>query len=160
MSEYVTMMREKIGHGPLLICGASVIVYKNGKVLLQKRKDNGMYGYSGGCVELYEEVEQAAKRELFEETGLTATNLELFGVFSGEEMTYTYPNNDIASIIDIVFICTEFIGRVLTTTDETTDCKWFSIDDLPENISPTNVVPLNKFIQTQIRKNNNFSKSC
>jgi len=147
MSEYIRMMREKIGHSPLLICGASVIVYKNGKVLLQKRKDNGCYGYAGGCVELYEEVEQAAKREMFEETGLTALKLELFDVFSGEDMTYIYPNKDKVSIIDIVFICTNFTGDVITSTNETTECKWFSIDNLPKNISPTNVRPLNRFVQ-------------
>ncbi len=154
MSEYVKMMREKIGHDPLLICGASVIVYKDGRVLLQKRKDDGFYGYIGGCVELYEEVEEAAKRELFEETGLTALNLELFGIFSGENMTHVYPNRDKVSIIDIVYFCTDFTGEVVTSTDETIDCAWFSIDNLPENISTTNIRPLNKFIQTQLVKEN------
>ena len=149
MSEYVRMMREKIGHAPLIICGAGVIVYKNGKVLLQKRRDNGCWGYIGGCVELYEEVEQAAKRELFEETGLTALKLVLFGVFSGEDMTYVLPNKDEVSNIDIVFVCTDFTGDVITSTNETTDCKWFSIDNLPENISPPNVRPLNRFVQAQ-----------
>ena len=154
MSEYVRTMREKIGHSPLMICGASVIVYKNGKVLLQKRKDNGCYGYAGGSVELYEEVEHAAKRELFEETGLTALKLELFDIFSGEDMAYTYPNQDKVSIIDIVFICTDFTGDLITSTDETTDCKWYSIDTLPENISPANVRPLGRFVQTQLTNNN------
>ncbi len=149
MSEYVRMMREKIGHSPLLICGASVIVYKNGQVLLQKRKDNGFYGYSGGCVELYEEVEQAAKRELFEETGLTALKLELLGVFSGADMTYVYPNKDKVSNIDIVFGCTDFTGEIIPSTNETTECKWFSIDNLPKNISPPNTRPLNRFVQKQ-----------
>ena len=149
MSGYIRMMREKIGHSPLLICGASVIVYKKGKVLLQKRRDDGCYGYVGGCVELYEEVEQAVKRELFEETGLTALKLELFDVFSGEDMTHIYPNKDKVSIIDIVFICTNFTGDVITSTNETTECKWFSIDNLPENISPTNIRPLNRFVQAQ-----------
>jgi 8-oxo-dGTP pyrophosphatase MutT (NUDIX family) len=143
------MIREKIGHDPLIICGASVIVYESGKVLLQKRKDDGSYGYIGGCVELYEEVEQAAKRELLEETGLTAHKLELFGVFSGEDMTHIYPNKDEVSIVDIVFICTDFTGEIITSTDETDECTWFSIDSLPENISHTNIRPLNGFIQAQ-----------
>ena len=149
MSEYVKTIRRKIGHDPLLICGAGVIVYKNGKLLLIKRKDNGCYCYPGGCVELYEEVEHAAKRELFEETGLTALKLELFGIFSGEDMTYVLPNKDKISNVDILFICTEFAGEIIASPKEATECKWFSIDNLPENISPPNVRPLNSFVQAQ-----------
>ena len=51
------------------LCGASIITYKEGKVLLQKRKDNNCWGYHGGAVEMGEKVEDAARRELFEETG-------------------------------------------------------------------------------------------
>ena len=35
-----------------------------------------------------------SKRELFEETGLIAHDLELFGVFSGKDLHYIYPNGD------------------------------------------------------------------
>ena len=63
-------------------------------ILLQKRSDNHCWGYAGGSVELDEVVEDAAKRELFEETGLIAEKLELFGVFSGKETHYVYPNGD------------------------------------------------------------------
>ncbi|MBN2238245.1 MAG: NUDIX domain-containing protein [Dehalococcoidales bacterium] len=152
MADYIRTIRKKIGHDPLMICGASVIVYKDGSILLQKRKDNGFYGYPGGCVELYEEVEHAAARELFEETGLTAVSLELFGVFSGEDMAYTYPNKDQVSVVDIVFVCTEFTGEVITATDETTDCLWFGIDNLPENINPTNIRPIQDFVRKQLEK--------
>jgi len=71
-----------------------VIIHKNGKVLLQKRRDNGCWALHGGGVDAGESVEQAAARELFEETGLIANKLELLGVFSGEGMSHTYPNGD------------------------------------------------------------------
>ena len=64
MIEYIRNMRKYIGHERLLIAGASVIVYKGGNVLLQKRKDNGCWCYHGGCIELGEAVEETAKREL------------------------------------------------------------------------------------------------
>lgn len=86
MSDYILELRKIVGHRPLLQVGASVIIEnKEGKILLQKRKDNHCWGYAGGSVELNENVEDAAKRELFEETGLTANSLELFGVFSEKE---------------------------------------------------------------------------
>ncbi len=64
-------------------CGASVIIYQDNKVLLQQRKDNQCWGYVGGYIEMGEVVEEAAKREMLEESGLTALSLNLFGVFSG-----------------------------------------------------------------------------
>ena len=74
MSEYILDLRKTVGHRPLLQVGASVIVVDSeGRILLQKRRDNGLWGYAGGSVELDEEVEKAAMRELFEETGLVAS---------------------------------------------------------------------------------------
>lgn len=49
------------------LCGASVILYKDNKVLLQQIKDNKCWGYHGGAVEMGEKVEDATKRELLEE---------------------------------------------------------------------------------------------
>jgi len=136
MIEYIKNIRKLIGHERLLVAGASVIVYKDGKLLLQKRKDNECWGYHGGCIELGETVGETAKRELFEETGLTANKLELLGVFSGEELFYTYPNGDMVSIVDIVYLCEDYSGEITSETNETTDLQWFPFDELPENISP------------------------
>jgi len=90
------------------LCGASVIIYKRNEVLLQKRKDNGCWGYHGGAVEMGEKVEDAAMRELYEETGLIANDLVLYGVFSGPEQYHIYPDGNEAHIIDIVYLCDDF----------------------------------------------------
>jgi len=148
MNEYIKTMRKLVGHERLLLVGASVLVHHNGKILLQLRKDNGCWGWAGGAVELGENVEDTAKRELFEETGLTANSLKLLGVFSGEELFYTYPNGDKVAIVDIVYLCEDFSGELLTRTDETSDLRWFDIDDLPENISPPVKKPLTKCLET------------
>ena len=136
MTEYIKSMRKYIGHERLLIVGASVFVHKDGKLLLQKRKDNGCWADHGGCMELGETVEETAKRELYEETGLTAHSLELLGIFSGKDLFYTYPNGDMVSNVNIAYLCEDFTGELLTETNETTDLRWFGINELPENISP------------------------
>jgi ADP-ribose pyrophosphatase YjhB (NUDIX family) len=56
-----TYIRKKIGHDRLIAVGAGVFVYKDGKVLLQKRKDNLCWALHGGVVEMGEGVEEAAK---------------------------------------------------------------------------------------------------
>lgn len=151
MSNYIMDLRSIVGHRTLLQVGASVIVEdNNGRILLQKRSDNHCWGYAGGSVELDEKVEDAAKRELLEETGLTANSLELFGVFSGEATHYIYPNGDEVSNVDIVFICRDYSGELIRQEDEVEQLKFFDIEELPKQISQPIKIALNKWIEKKI----------
>lgn len=152
MSNYIMDLRKIVGHRTLLQVGASVILEDaQGRILLQKRSDNHCWGYAGGSVELDEVVEDAAKRELFEETGLIAEKLELFGVFSGKETHYVYPNGDEVSNVDIVFICKEYSGELRRQESEVDELSFFSVEEIPENISPPIQVPLRKWIEKKCR---------
>ena len=132
MSSYIMDLRKVVGHRPLLQVGASVIVEDDkGRILLQLRSDNNCWGYAGGSVELDEEVEEAAKRELFEETGLIANKLSLFGVFSGKDTHYIYPNGDEVSNIDIVYICKDYSGELRCQKGEVNDLVFFEKDNIP-----------------------------
>lgn len=146
MTDYVRKMRKFIGHERLLIAGACVIIKKDNKLLLQKRRDSGCWGLTGGCNELEETIEETAMREMLEETGLTANKLELLNVFSGKELFHTYPNGDMVSNVCIAYICEDFSGEIVSETNETTDLKWFPIDLIPDNISPPDKPVLNYFL--------------
>ena len=135
MNEYIKNMRKYIGHERLLYVGACVFVHKDGKLLLQKRMDNGCWSSHGGGTEIGETIEETAKRELLEEAGLTANRLELLGVFSGKELLYTYLNGDMVSNVSVAYLCEDFTGNLISQTNETTDLRWFGIEELPENIS-------------------------
>lgn len=149
---YVSELRRYVGHSPIIHTCASVIVEnERGRILLQKRADNGMWGYCGGAVELFERVEDAAKRELLEETGLSAHELELFGVFSGEDQHFIYPNGDEVSTIDILYICRKYSGELRCQEDEVSALDFFDIDDIPDNITPPVKVPLKKYIEYRHR---------
>ena len=51
MTEYIKYLRAFVGHRPVLQVGASIIVEdEDGRVLLQKRRDNHCWGYHGGAV--------------------------------------------------------------------------------------------------------------
>ena len=151
MSDYIMDLRKVVGHRPLLQVGASVIVEdREGRTLLQLRSDNHCWGYSGGSVELDEVVEEAAKRELFEETGLTAEKLELFGIFSGPETHYVYPNGDEVSNVDIVYLCREYSGELICQEGETEELRFFAADELPENLSPPIIRALRKWADMKL----------
>ena len=143
MSGYIMDLRKIVGHRPLLQVGASVILEDaQGRVLLQKRTDNHCWGYPGGSTELDERVEDAAARELREETGLIANRLELFGVFSGKELHYIYPNGDEVSNVDIVFLCKDYSGSLHLDEEESEELRFFEPGRLPDPLSPPIVIPL------------------
>ena len=139
MADYILDLRKTVGHRCLLQVGASVIVEdRQGRILLEKRTDNGLWGYPGGGTELDERVEDAAKRELLEETGLTANSMALFGVFSGPETHYVYPNGDEVSNVDVVFLCRNWTGTIRPQEEEVSEIRFFSAADMPpvEQLSP------------------------
>ncbi len=147
MSNYILDLRKVVGHRPILQVGASIIVEnKKGQILLQLRSDNGCWGYAGGSVELDEVVEEAAKRELFEETGLTAHSLELFGIFSGKDTHYVYPNGDEVSNVDIVYLCRDYSGTMNCQKGEVEELRFFYANEIPENISPPIRGPIEKWV--------------
>ena len=147
MSEYIMDLRKIVGHKTLIQVGASVIVEdKEGRVLLQKRADIHEWGYAGGSVEIDETVEDTAKRELFEETGLIAEELELLGIYSGKHMHNIYPNGDEVSNIDIVYVCRKYSGTLKCQESEVEDIRFFDINEMPELIFPPNQPAIEEYI--------------
>ena len=145
---YINDLRKYVGHAPLVHTCASVIaVNSKNEVLLQKRSDNGLWGYCGGALELFETAEQAAARELAEESGLEAHELELFGVYSGEEQHFIYPNGDEVWTVDIVYVCRSFSGELEAVDGESAELKFVPINEV-ENypLNPPVRKPLLDFI--------------
>lgn len=105
--------------------------------------------YAGGSVEIDEKVEDAAKRALYEETGLIAKELTLLGVFSGECMHNIYPNGDEVSNVDIVYICKSYEGEMKCQAGEVENLKFFDISALPDNIFKPNLPAIEEYISKQ-----------
>ena len=88
--------RVKAGVGVVIIDG-------QGRILLERRSDNGMWGLPGGSIEPGESVCDTALREVKEETGLEIRITGLLGVYSEPAgRIVTYPDKgDVAHLVDI-----------------------------------------------------------
>ena len=148
MADYIMELRQLVGHRPLIYVGASVIVVdKDGALLLQQRRDCLAWGYAGGAVELYEDVQDTARRELFEETGIRAGEMTLLGVYSGERMRHVYPNGDQVSCIDIVYVCRDWTGTPRAQESEVAAIGFFPPDALPTPLFAPNLPAIEDYLQ-------------
>lgn len=133
MAGYIMTLREKVGHEPLLQCAGSIIIEnEKGEVLLGRRTDNHKWGYAGGSIELGETIEECAKRELYEETGLIADEIDFFMINSGEETHYTYPNGDEVYNVEIIYICRKYHGELCKQDEELEELRFFSMKEFPK----------------------------
>lgn len=152
MADYVRELRKLIGSRPIILCGAGVIVINSrGEILLQHRIDNSLWGLPGGAVELGETVEQTAAREVFEETGIEVEKLKLLGVYSGQDTYYKYPNGDKVYWITVAFTSNEFNGEIRPDNYESKECKFFSIEELPENLNLIDKLVIDDYLKVQMR---------
>ena len=132
--EYYKYLRQFVGHDPIMLVGAGVIIYKENKVLLQRRADDLCWAYHGGSVELGETTEEAVRRELVEEIGVKVGRLQLFGVYSGKEQFVCYKNGDKVQYINTVYVTNELLCEPVPDKVEALECAWFDINSLPTDL--------------------------
>ncbi len=133
--DYISRVRKLVGHMPLVLAGTTILVLnERHELLMIRRSDCGDWGVPGGLMEPGETTEQTARRELFEETGLTVDVLEFFGVFSGPEHYFRYPNGDEVYHVSVVYVTRTAHGQVKLLDGEHTDSGYFAISALPTRI--------------------------
>ena len=99
------------------------------EVLLIQRKNDpfkNAWAIPGGFVDEHEDLEDAAKRELLEETGL---HIDTLKQVQGFGKPYRDPRSHTVSI---AFYGWAADDAEATAADDAADARWFSIGDLPE----------------------------
>ena len=117
-------------HATPYVCAAAA-VFRDGRILLIRREDNGLWAMPGGVTEVGETWAQSAERELREETGVEGTARSLLGVFDAHLWGSRFKFQLYLSVwlVDIGDDQTPIAGP------ETTGVGFFAEDDLPE-LSP------------------------
>jgi len=129
---YIGELRKLIGSRPILAPGIRAVICDDaGAVLLQLRGDFRIWGLPAGGLELGESVQDALRREVFEETGLTVVRARPFGVYSNPRYAVTYPNGDQTQPFTVGFLVDAWTGTLEADGDESLDLRFFPVDALP-----------------------------
>ncbi len=123
-----------------------VIIIEDGKVLLLKRGRTApvypsLWGFPGGGSEIGEDLEQCARRETMEETGLEVGELEYVGTKVGQTMKNVY-----------FFKTDKCIGEIEMekVLDEHEDYAWVPLEDLGEyDVTPDTEMMIDKAIKLE-----------
>lgn len=143
---YVKDLRKYVGHEPILTAGVGLLVFNSdNKVLMQLRTDYNAWGFIGGSMELGESFEETAYRELKEETNLEIDELKPIKILSGKDTYREYPNGDKLYDITSLYVVTKYHGDLKVNDNESKELGWFSIDEIPDNITEHTRRSLNKY---------------
>ena len=139
--DFVLALRSHVGHELLWLPGISaVVVHQDGRLLLGRRTDNGLWAVVSGIPEPGEQPALAAVREVLEETGIDAVVQGLAAVSSGPEPV-RYENGDLAQYLDLTFLCRAVgAGDPRVADDESTAVGWFEAGALPEPLMKSSQV--------------------
>jgi 8-oxo-dGTP pyrophosphatase MutT (NUDIX family) len=145
---YIEELRKLIGHYPVIMVGAAVLILDDqDRLLLLHRTDNDFWGIPGGSMEPGESLVDTVKRETREETGLEIEDLTFFEIFSGSDQHYVYPNGDEVYNVFAVYRSRHISGSLKLDPTEHTEANYFDLQSLPPKISPPIIPVIQKIIQ-------------
>ena len=137
--DYIHELRKEIGPRKIILNCAGALIIRDGKILFQRRTDNGQWGLIGGLVEMNETYEEAALREIREETGLEVKLDSFIGIFHNHNMVWS--NGDAAHVISAMFTA-EIISGEPRIDEESYELRFFGTDELPELFAEDHIAAL------------------
>ena len=105
-------------------------VFKDGKILLV-HENNGTWSLPGGWCDVLESVKSNTEKEVREETGLQVEAVKLIAVLDRNKHNipvYAYG-------VCKVFVMCRLLGGEFHENIETTETKYFSLDEIPESLA-------------------------
>lgn len=113
----------------LVPAASGVVVDDQGRILLHRRADTGLWSLPGGAMDLGESIGQTIVREVKEETGLDVEAVRLIGIYSDPRHVIAYADGETRQQFSICFAC-RVVGGQLRKSDESYELRFFSRAEL------------------------------
>ncbi len=147
---YIRDIRALVGHRPLVLTSAKVIILNpEGEILMQQNAVTGSWQIPGGYLEPGDTLEDTARREVKEETDMDIGDLTLWGVFSGPEFHWFMPNGDEVYNVTVAFVATDYRGELRADGHEGGALSFFAPRLFPEDLGPSVKRVLDAFAEYQ-----------
>ncbi|WP_424213546.1 NUDIX hydrolase [Streptomyces sp. BI20] len=119
-----------------LVPAASVVVVDgDGRVLLQRRVDNGMWALPGGRMEIGESIAGCGIRETWEETGVRVRITGIVGTYTDPRHVFGYDDGEVRQEFSVCLLGEPVDGGAgVRVSEESTEVRWFApeeVDGLP-----------------------------
>ncbi len=129
-SQYVLQIREKIGNDFLLLPSVTILVFdKVERILLVRHHNNDLWVAPGGMIEPNETPENAAIREMKEETNCAVKLTTTIGTYGGPEFCMQYQNGDQVGYVMTVFRAEIINGELKPDGEEIHEIRYFSYEE-------------------------------
>lgn len=113
----------------LVVGGSAIVDDGAGRILLERRSDNGWWGLPGGAMDIGESFADCVIREVREETGLRVVIDRIVGIYSDPGHVMRYDDGEIRQQFSICCACTMVDGTI-TVSAESTAVAFFARDEL------------------------------
>ena len=144
MADYIHELRKLRGPRKIILNAAGGLIIRDDKILFQRRTDNGRWGLIGGLLEMNETYEQAALREIREETGLDVKLDSFLGIFHNHNMVWS--NGDSAHVLSAMFTARIVSGEP-RADEESYELRFFGRDEIPELFAEDHVAALDAYFK-------------
>lgn len=113
----------------LVVAASAVVTDDQGRILLQRRRDNGLWALPGGGMEMTDSLPGTAVREVKEETGLNVEITGLVGTYTDPHHIIAYADGEVRRQFNVCFTARVTSGK-LAISDESTEMKFVAPADL------------------------------
>ncbi|WP_055701634.1 MULTISPECIES: NUDIX domain-containing protein [Streptomyces] len=113
----------------LVVAASAVVTDEHGRVLLQRRRDNGLWALPGGGMDMDDSLPGTAVREVREETGLDVEITGLVGTYTDPRHVIAYADGEVRRQFNVCFTA-RVIGGDLAISDESTELRFVAADEL------------------------------
>jgi ADP-ribose pyrophosphatase YjhB (NUDIX family) len=112
-----------------IVVAVTAFVMHEGRLLLIRRTDNGLWALPGGAQDFGEFIAETVIRETVEETGVTVKVTGMVGIYTNPAHLIEYSNGEVRQQFSICFRG-EYVSGEPTTSDESSEVRWVSRDEL------------------------------